>query len=138
MRKRIIQKENETVVKLIDGKKAYIGRAKVHPEDVDLANHDTGAIIAEARARVKRHNAKAKEHNDSINKLLKQIKVLEEARDYHLEEANDMNEFVQAYINRKDQFYTMIRKNRENPRGLDEIIESITKRLLEMEEEQND
>lgn len=131
MKKIIKQEDKMTIVKLIEKGKIYVGKAKVHPEDEDFCNSTVGGIIAESRARAKRHKGKAKEHQKAIDNMIKQIKILEEARDYHLEMEREMNEFSIAYINRKDNFYKLIRKNRENPKDSTDLINSIASKLEE-------
>ena len=72
MNKKITKNGNETIVKIFEGKNTYTGKAKVHPDDVNFATDRVGSYIAESRARIKRHNKKAREHQKNIDKLLKE------------------------------------------------------------------
>lgn len=139
MRKIITQDKdkNMTTVKLIDGKDVYIGKTKVHPEDMDLASDRTGVTIAENRARLSRHEKLVKKRNKEIDLLLKQIKILEDSRDFHIVEAKTRKEFEENYLKSKETFYKRIRKNRAEGRGLNDIIESLVKAVDEFEKTQN-
>lgn len=137
MKKIIKQDGNTVIVKLIDKGKAYIGKAKVHPEDLDLANFKTGLIVAENRAKMKRHDKMVNQRNKEIQDLMKQIAILENSRDYHKGESEMRKLFEVNYLASKEMFYKKIRKNREENRNLDDIIESIGKgldKLLETKE----
>lgn len=126
MRKRIRTKDNVTIVKLIDNKgRVFIGKAKVHPDDLDFASDRTGEIIAENRARIQRHQKMAKERQNEIDALKKQIAILESSRDYHLAEIPERVQFMEAYLDRKSDFYKKVRKVRQNPNGLGDIIASL-------------
>ena len=69
MNKKITKNGNETIVKIFEGKNIYTGKAKVHPDDVNFATDRVGSYIAESRARIKRHNKKARETAMNIDEL---------------------------------------------------------------------
>ena len=134
MNKKITKNGNETIVKIFEGKNIYTGKAKVHPDDINFATDRVGSYIAESRARIKRHNKKAREHQKNIDKLLKEIKILETARDYHLEEEIMLTDFINTYIKRKDEFFNRINENRKNPKKVQEIAESIAQMFDKLNE----
>lgn len=136
MKKIINQEEGKTTVTLYEKGKVYKGTAKVHPDDEDFGNARTGEIIAECRARQVRHAKLAIQRENEIKELLKQIEVLKESRDYHKLESLNRKEFVEAYISKKDMVYKQIRKNRENPEGLIDIVKGIETALGKLADEQ--
>ena len=70
----------------------------------------------------------------NIDKLLKEIKILETARDYHLEEEIMLTDFINTYIKRKDEFFNRINENRKNPKKVQEIAESIAQMFDKLNE----
>lgn len=138
MRKFIKNKKDMTIVKLIDKNgKVFIGRAKVHPDDVDFANSRTGAIIAENRARIKRHEKMVNQRAKEIQDLMKQIRILEDSLCYHSKEIDVRREFEESYLSSKEKFYKQVRKNRKDGRGLNDILESLSKAVDKLEEVKN-
>ncbi len=131
MRKIVIQKENETVVKLLDGKKTYIGRAKVHPEDEAISSARTGAAIAETRAKIKRHKSIAKQRAKEISDLEKQIEILKASKEYHEKEAPLREAFLTEYLAKKEAFFHKLQRIRQNPTRIFETANSLAKALEE-------
>ena len=61
-------------------------------------------------------------------------KILETARDYHLEEEIMLTDFINTYIKRKDEFFNRINENRKNPKKVQEIAESIAQMFDKLNE----
>ena len=61
----------EAMFKIIDKGKVFIGKAKAHPEDAEIAGRLTGITIAEFRARIKREDSKCRESKRRLILLTK-------------------------------------------------------------------
>ncbi|MBO5424216.1 MAG: hypothetical protein J6A25_01745, partial [Lachnospiraceae bacterium] len=76
----------------------------------------------------------AKARNRQIQKMMKEIKILEQSRDYHIAEKALKEEFLQLYIDKKDAFYKQIRKIRSNPNSMTDTLNSIENLLSKLKE----
>ena len=86
------------------------------------------------KAKINRHDKIAKARNRQIQKLMKEIKILEQSRDYHIAEKALKEEFLQLYIDKKDAFYKQIRKIRSNPNSMTDTLNSIENLLSKLKE----
>lgn len=132
-----VQSDNKdnTVCTIKYGDEVYVGRAKCHPDDMDMANTLTGQEIAYKRALVKMLKteiksvktelklfknfytslAQSKKFNErcyAAYKLRKEIKSLEYTLEQLVKTLNALKSSIQIYINKKDELYKAIRKNR--------------------------
>lgn len=134
MFKKINIQEKSVVVELKDKGETYKGIAKIHPDDVDFQSKETGIQIATMKAKINRHDKIAKARNRQIQKLMKEIKILEQSREYHIAEKALKEEFLQLYIDKKDAFYKQIRKIRSNPNSMTDTLNSIENLLSKLKE----
>lgn len=132
-----IQTENKdsTTCIIKYGDETYTGNARCHPDDMDMANTLTGQEIAYKRALVKMlkteiqatktelkiftnfYNSlkQSKKFNDkcyAAYKLRKEIEDLKYTIEQLTKTLNALKTSIQIYINKKEELYKLIRKNR--------------------------
>lgn len=91
---------NYATYKIIEKGKVYLGKAKIHPDDLIIATEYTGLTIAEFRARIKREKCKMnvakKEMNKLKNKLNDMEKYYKERESRYIELTNVLEDYIKS------------------------------------------
>lgn len=94
----------EALFKIIDDGKVFIGKAKAHPEDAEIAGRLTGIAIAEFRARIKREESKYKDNKRKAAELRKQLAEVEKNMDFYEKRKSCLETELNAYLTHKATF----------------------------------
>lgn len=94
----------EALFKIIDHGKVYIGKAKAHPDDLEIAGRLTGTTIAEFRARIKREEDKYKTSKRNVEVLKKQLEEAEKTMKFYEERKNCLETSLESYLKHKATF----------------------------------
>ena len=105
----------EAMFKIIDKGKVFIGKAKAHPEDAEIAGGLTGITIAEFRARIKREDSKCRESKRKVEQLKKKLAEAERLVEFYANRKSCLETDLKAYIAHKTTFQRRY-KNMKNRR----------------------
>lgn len=105
----------EAIFKIIDKDKVFIGKAKAHPEDVEIAGRLTGVTIAEFRARIKREDSKCRESKRKVEQLKKELAEAERNVEFYANRKSCLETDLKAYLTHKATFQRRY-KNMKNRR----------------------
>lgn len=105
----------EAIFKIIDKDKVFIGKARAHPEDVEIAGRLTGITIAEFRARIKREDSKCRESKRKVEQLKKELAEAERNVEFYANRKSCLETDLQSYITHKTTFQCRY-KNMKNRR----------------------
>ena len=94
----------EALFKIIDNGKVYIGKAKAHPEDAEIAGRLTGTTIAEFRALIKREEDKYKTAKKKADNLKKQLAEAERSMSFYAERKNGLEVDLNSFLRHKATF----------------------------------
>lgn len=105
----------EAMFKIIDKGKVFIGKAKAHPEDAEIAGRLTGVTIAEFRARIKREDSKCRESKRKVEQLKKELAEAERNVEFYANRKSCLETDLKAYLTHKATFQRRY-KNMKNRR----------------------
>lgn len=105
----------EAMFKIIDKGKVFIGKAKAHPEDAEIAGRLTGITIAEFRARIKREDSKYRESKRKVEQLKKELAEAERNVEFYANRKSCLETDLKAYLTHKATFQRRY-KNMKNRR----------------------
>ena len=94
----------EAIFKIIDKNKVFIGKAKAHPEDAEIAGRLTGVTIAEFRARIKREDSKYRESKRKVEQLKRELAEAERNVEFYANRKSCLETDLETYLNHKDTF----------------------------------
>ena len=103
-----------TQVILTDKYTCYVGKARTHPEDMDISSKTTGATIAELRARIKRAQSRRSEVKARIRKLTAELSQLENQLDSIENQSINLKYALKEYIKEKGLFQEKYHKYQSN------------------------
>jgi len=102
-----------STVELMEKGKVYRGKAKAHPDDMDVAAQYTGITIAEYRAKIKRQKYKASMAKARMFKLMNEITHLNTVFRNYRQEKDRLENELESYIQAKEKFQDGLRAIRD-------------------------
>ena len=109
----------ETTVEVFYKGQKSVGKARLHPDDMDFKNLLTGAAIAEYRAQQKAHHKVCVELKDKLRKANALVAELERQLAQHEDAMKEIQITEEEFISKKDKFYQSVRDLRNPQKQLE-------------------